>query len=131
MQPELTDDAASNVHTMYGAVAEAKDVTRVVVKGHFDELLVDKDCKRVRKAFVMFKTDDKNEWSRKELDTNRESFQEDLYLPDFCKKYKFQLIFDGFPGTESINLELETRIGPADIDETGLEKCPQCRICKL
>ena len=128
-QPELTADAASNIHIMYGSISVSRkrditDVTSGVVKGDFDQVLVDKECKSVQKAFVLFKTEDKEEWSKKQLDTTEDSFEQDLNLPDYCKKYMFKLIFYGFPGTESIILELETTIGPADIGQTGLEKLP-------
>ena len=128
-QPELMTDAASNVHIMYGSISVSKkrditDVTRGVVRANLDEILVDKDCKSVQKAFVLFKTEDKDEWSKEELDTTGDSFEKDLNLPDYCKKYMFKLIFHGFPGTESIILDLETTLGPADIDQTGLERLP-------
>ena len=128
-QPEVTNDAASNVDIVYTTLGVSEerviiDVTSVVVKGDFDELLVDKDCKSIERAFILFKTEDKKEWSKQELDTTQDSFVQTLYLPDYCKKYLFQLNFEGFPGTESISLELETTIGPAHIEETGLEKVP-------
>jgi hypothetical protein len=49
-QPELTEDAASNVHIMYGTVSVARkrditDVTSVAVKGHFDDILLDKSAR--------------------------------------------------------------------------------------
>ena len=128
-QPELMTDAASNVHIMYGSISVSRkrditDVTRGVVKANLDEILADKDCKSVQKAFVLFKTEDKEEWSKEELDTSEDSFEQNLNLPDYCKKYMFKLIFHGFPGTESIILDLETTIGPADIDQAGLERLP-------
>ena len=60
-QPELTADAASNIHIMYGSISVSRkrditDVTSGVVKGDFDQVLVDKECKSVQKAFVLFKT---------------------------------------------------------------------------
>ena len=53
-QPELTEDAASNVHIVYGTVSVARKrditgITSVVVKGHFDDILKDKECKSVEK----------------------------------------------------------------------------------
>ena len=65
-QPELTEDAASNVHIVYGTLSVARkrditDITSVVVKGHFDDILKDKECKSLGKAFILFKTDDKEE----------------------------------------------------------------------
>ena len=46
-------------------------------------------------------------------------------------QYMFQLVFEGFPGTKTISLELETTIGPADIEETGLENVPTIKGLKV
>jgi hypothetical protein len=63
-QPELNDNAASNVHIVFGSVSVSKkrditDVTSLNVKGHFDDILNDKDCKSVQGAFILYKTEDK------------------------------------------------------------------------
>eukprot|EP00092_Neocalanus_flemingeri_P029036 GFUD01031522.1.p1 GENE.GFUD01031522.1~~GFUD01031522.1.p1 ORF type:complete len:2660 (+),score=730.01 GFUD01031522.1:322-8301(+) len=128
-QPELTEDAASNVHIVYGSVSVSRKrdvtyVTSVEVKGTFDDILDDKDCKSIQHAFILYKTEEDEEWKKEELDPTSDTFEHDLYLPDYCKKYQFKLHFEGFPGTIPITLELETTIGPANIEETGLENVP-------
>ena len=128
-QPELAEDAANSVHIVYGTLSvsrkrEITDVTRVVVKGGFDDLLIDRECKSIKKSFILYKTEDKEEWHKKEIEINDPNFEEEIFLPDYCKMYSFKLLFEGYPGSSLVSLNLENKIGPADLEQTGLERVP-------
>jgi len=97
-------------------------ITEAVVTGDLDKIVEDRTV--VKKIILKYKTDDHVNWAESHIEYFEQYFKLTVEIPDFCKVYQFKIIFEGSVLTLPVELSLDTTLGPADLESTGLEYVP-------
>ena len=118
-QPALVANAVAHVK-----MVDADDLTSVDITGNIDDILKDEDCKSAKTLLILYKTEDKEEFTQEEVSLHDGEFYKHLFLPEYCKKYLFKIQIEGFPGTNSVSFDIPQTVGPIDVEENGAENVP-------
>ena len=111
-QPEFTIDAMENVEIM----RDINDLGIVTVSGNLNDILVDKDCKTPKDAYILFKHDNDEEWMSEKIDVTKDSFENHLNLSEYCLEYKFQMEISGYPGTDPILADIDSGLESIEVE---------------
>lgn len=79
----------------------------------------------------MYKTIDTQVWNEFEIDIAENLFSKTVKIPEFCKTYQFQILFQGSALTVPVELALDTVLGPADLTTTQLKQVPEVTDLKI
>ena len=120
-QPQFTAEALNKVEVS-GDSSEPRSVT---VRGHWDDILIDRDCKTPGQAFLMFKAEDSEDWSEEELDILDDNFTKKVELAEYCKGHHFKLRVVGYPSSSDVMTD--TKLFSPEEDHLSMADIPPVR----
>ena len=77
-------------------VRHADEPFNVTVSGLWDDILVDRGCKSIKKGSLMYKAETEETWTVLSLDVDDDSFVVPLLITDLCAEYSLMLSITGY-----------------------------------
>lgn len=100
-QPELTS-------SVWDKIEMSREERSMTVRGLWDDILQDRDCRSPHQAFIRFRAEGQDHWREVEVDTLTDSFTKTVQLAEYCLDYHVQLRIVGFPGSHDLTSDEAT-----------------------
>ena len=111
--PEFTDDAM-NHFTIY---RDEKNATIATIVGDWNSILLDKECKFPKSAYILYKHERMSSWSQELVDVKIDHFSKSILLPEFCLQYRFRIKIIGELDTEPILSDMKNILEPIEVND--------------
>ena len=87
---------------MLDKIEMIREERSMTVRGRWDDILQDRDCRSPRQAFIGLRAEGEDDWREVEVDTLTDSFTKTVQLAENCLDYHLQLRIVGFPGSHNL-----------------------------
>ena len=111
--PEFTDDAMNH----FTIARDEKNATIATIVGDWNSILLDKECKFPKSAYILYKHERMSSWSQELVDVKNDHFSKSIFLPEFCLQYRFRIKLIDQLGSEPILSDWDNILEPMEVND--------------
>ena len=109
--PEFTDDAMNH----FTITRDEKNATIATIVGDWNIILLDKECKFPKSAYILYKHERMSSWSQELVDVKNDHFSKSIFLPESCLQYRFRIKIIGEIDSQPILSDMNNILEPIEV----------------
>ena len=110
--PEFTDDAMNQLTI----TRDENNATIATIVGDWNSILLDKECKFPKSAYILYKHERMSSWSQELVDVKNDHISQSIFLPEFCLQYRFRIKIIDQLDSEPILSDLNDSLDPIEVN---------------